>query len=994
MKSIKKKYKEKLLVSEEQWPPVRGDKLINLQLVEADKSEGFHGSLPQHETGGDKIKRTPILYDDIFRVEKGKKPVRKVLVEGNGGIGKTTLCTMLSEGWGKEKLLTQFDCVLLLPLREKLVASAESLPDLIKLLHSSECVRTSVINELEESEGEKVLIIADGWDELEVAKRSKGSFLYKLLLGSVLPFASVLLTSRPSASAPLHSLPSVDRMVEVVGFNEEKIKQYIESEFEKNPEKAIGLIKQLEKNQILLSICTIPLNCAITCNLWHTQYQELPSTLTELYTQIILNVILRDIKKKFPDSPIGLSLSDFDSIPSQLEPYWWLTCKFAFEALSNDQLVFTEEEVTTFFPEGLVSNQLFLCFGLLQSANSLLPVGQGISFHFLHLTFQEYLAALHLVTLSPEEQLKVIRTHARSNRFAMVWRFFFGVGSKKRGSFCRRVSKKAVSVDSVMVEEFLSILGNSRERQRFFGNSKLRQFFSHFPKRYLNSGNHLLLCQCAFESKDDNLSDKIANDIDGVFLRMYSANKIFDCAAVFHVLSYTARCSRTCVDLNGWDLGDKELTGLTEILSHSHEKQLQMSSLDLGHNRFTNNAVSDLFNKASAAFCSLEVINLEHTNIDGDCVSNILATLEHFSCKSLVKLVLSNNHLGVCGVQALERAMLAGVFINLEDLQLVNTLTDDADINSALLTTLMRAIASHCHQVDSLRLSSNVVGIADGSALGEALLLVTNERENFQLDLGNTNLCARAITAYINSILSSSERYNVRFQNVLPHWDCKYNTSKAIPRHGLGLNCNALGYDGLLAVFRLLRSNPFQVSGLYIADVGLPSLADAKCPDDINSNTITGELLCMEPFPQNDSVELLLIDSNDFSGKNRHLLVGLLRVCQSLMYLYSDDCHLTSEDLVQILTQLKSTRSSGITACMKLKSWSLSNNNIDDVGIASLIECLSDLFPSLGDISLNGNPVSKEMEKRLKECLEINRKVSGNFRKPFTVLGMNYSLFA
>ncbi len=82
-----------------------------------------------------------------------------------------------------------------------------------------------------------MLIIADGWDELSRANRSKVSFLYNLLFGRLLPSASVLLTSRPSASAPLHDLPSVDRLVEVVGFNEENIKQYIESEFEQFPEK-------------------------------------------------------------------------------------------------------------------------------------------------------------------------------------------------------------------------------------------------------------------------------------------------------------------------------------------------------------------------------------------------------------------------------------------------------------------------------------------------------------------------------------------------------------------------------------------------------------------------------------------------------------------------------------------------------------------------------------------------------------------------------------
>ena len=77
---------------------------------------------------------------------------------------------MLAEGWAKGKILTQFDCVLLLPLREHGVSSAASLTELFKLLHSSERIRTSVIEELEEREGEGVLIIADGWDELSCRK--------------------------------------------------------------------------------------------------------------------------------------------------------------------------------------------------------------------------------------------------------------------------------------------------------------------------------------------------------------------------------------------------------------------------------------------------------------------------------------------------------------------------------------------------------------------------------------------------------------------------------------------------------------------------------------------------------------------------------------------------------------------------------------------------------------------------------------------------------
>ena len=778
MKSIKKKYRERLLVREEQWPPISGEKLINLQLVEADKKEGFRGGLPQHGAGGEKIKRTPILYDDLFRVEEGKKPVRKVLVEGNGGMGKTTLCTMLSEGWAEDKMLTQFDCVLLLPLREQSVVQAESLPGLFKLLHSSENIRTSVVSELEESEGEKVLIIADGWDELEESKRSEKSFLYKLFFGDVLPFASVLLTSRPSASALLHSLPSVDRLVEVVGFNQEDIKQYIESEFEKCPEKAPGLIEQLDNNPLIQNVCTVPLNCAITCNLWHTLDQELPSTLTELYTQIILNVILRDVKKKFPDFPIGLSLSNFDSIPSQLEPFWWLTCKFAFEALSNDQLVFTEEELASFFPEGLDSSQKILCFGLLQSARSLLPVGHGLSFHFLHLTFQEYLAALHVVTLPTEEQLEVVRTNGKSSRFATVWRFFFGLGSKKQGSCIGQVSRKVVCLDANLVDTFLSL-----------SDGKSRPLFP------VDRGLKILKCHCALESVNDSMSSKAAKNIDGQF--GYSNKTPHDCVAVLHVLSHTSHCRSVRIDLSGCGLSDKLLKRLTDLL-FSASGELKVVELHLGNNKLTSNGISDLFTRASAAFSSLEQLSLKNNSIDGDGVNSIVTSLMHTSCKSLIVLSLSHNPLGVSGMQALERAVISGEIVNLQCLFLSNTLTDDADINAALITTCLRPITSHCPHLRYLDLSENNLGVPGAVALGEALPLLTDD---IFLYLNNTMLDSEAIIAFTDCVKKSVPISNESLIQPKGSWSqsdgsCSSSSGKL---ERLDLSGNNIDDDGVAA---------------------------------------------------------------------------------------------------------------------------------------------------------------------------------------------------
>ena len=492
--SLKKKYKERLLNCAKQWPPVSVEKLVNLQLVEAKKKEGFRAGLPQHGANDDKVKRTPILHGNLFKAEKGKKRVRKIIVEGNAGIGKTSLCTMLTEEWANE-IFTQFDCVLLLPLRERSVSTATTLTQLFKLFHSSERIRTSVIEELEEREGEGVLIIADGWDELDQENRSDSSFLYTFLFGNNFPFLSILLTSRPSASADLHDLPTIDRLVEVVGFSEENVKQYIESEFEKCPERASSLIEQLENNPVIQSVCSVPLNCAIICHLWHTFESGLPTTLTELYAHIVLNVILRNIKKTDPVTSL-LALESFDDIPTVYQEMFWLTCAFAYNCLSEDQLVFTNSKVASTLPQVLDSSDKFLCLGLLQCARSLLPVGQGLSFHFVHLTIQEFLAALHLVTLPNEEKLKVCEAHAVSSRFAMVWRFVFGLGCNKGRSYSRKV---VCLNDEVVDQLFFCINNDFRSRRR------------------------LTFCHCSMESLDDVVCSKAVNLINGQFERYHSS---------------------------------------------------------------------------------------------------------------------------------------------------------------------------------------------------------------------------------------------------------------------------------------------------------------------------------------------------------------------------------------------------------------------------------------------------------------------------------------
>ena len=206
--NIKKKFNSS---HGKQWPPYHSKEEVSsrLKLLVRDKGV-FH---QQGDQEGSVVLQSSLAYSDLFKVKpSGKKPVRKVLVEGDGGIGKTTFCTSICKDWASGKLFQQFELLLFIPLHHKKLGSACSLPELLKLLYSSEkekvCV--SVANYLEEEKGKNVLVIADGWDQLDESERQNGSFLSRLLFGSNYPFLSVVLTSRPSSSAQLHRLPCID----------------------------------------------------------------------------------------------------------------------------------------------------------------------------------------------------------------------------------------------------------------------------------------------------------------------------------------------------------------------------------------------------------------------------------------------------------------------------------------------------------------------------------------------------------------------------------------------------------------------------------------------------------------------------------------------------------------------------------------------------------------------------------------------------------------
>ena len=658
--SIRKKYKSRLINREKQWLIRHSSKLVRLQLVRKNEVESYSTSTRR----GEDDKSTPLAYCDLFKPESGKvEPVNKVLVEGGAGIGKTTLSVSLSEDWAFDKLFQKFELLLLLPLRHEKVATAGSLLELLKLFHSDEEICKSIDSYLKRKEGENVLVIADGWDELSESQRKEDSFLYKFLFLDF-PLMPVVVTSRHFASAPLHNLACVNRFVEIKGFDEDDIKEYVQSEFASDQEKAQRLLEQLEDNPLIESVCSIPLNCAIVCHLWHTLKGDLPSTMTQLYEKIILHFVCRNLRK-LPAYGPTFSMESFDDIPESLKKSWCDLCEFAFKALKYHQIVFSKKELPEISKDG---DEQVLCFGLMQSVETVLALTREVSYNFLHLTFMEYLAALHL---SKQPLDRSCLMWLSSFHFRMVLRFYFGI--------------------------------------RFYSSNNEADIGC--VKLAMQHVDRLTLCHCAFEAQNVIVNSEM--QFDGEL--GYPRNP-HDCAAVLYVINSTKKCSGLKIMFYYTHVRDKQIRILADVLARRNG-ELQVKQLSLIDNKLTDETVSYLFKHASDAFRYLTCIHLTDNKIGAESMKSLTTALAKSSSNgcTLSDFVLSSPNLGDEGLC---------VFVdNLEgECHAVRLSLYDNGIHATGVSCLADAVCSGKIVIKgSLCLNRNGLGLEGALAVGRML---------------------------------------------------------------------------------------------------------------------------------------------------------------------------------------------------------------------------------------------------------------------------------
>ena len=339
--------------------------------------------------------KAPIALDHILKPREDGRPVRCVLVEGAPGIGKSTLAWEVCHKWEELESVKQFKLVVLVRLREKKAQEARCLEDLLP------CDATTNMKELLATigEGEGMLIVFDGFDELLREQRQEGSVYIDLLKGRLLAEATIIVTSRPSVSAELWSLcqHNIDRHLEVIGFTKEHIKRFSESVF--SGDILAGFLSYITSNPPIHGMMYIPLNAVIVALIYQDSYDTdtpFPTTMTQLFDALTCALIrrhlvsTRQVPSEYCMPPSLQRTEDISKLPPVVAQQLLQLAKVAYDSLCKKRFVFTD------------LGEDFEHLGTMKKATSVnVCTGPGCSYSFLHLTLQEYLTALHIAIVNP-----------------------------------------------------------------------------------------------------------------------------------------------------------------------------------------------------------------------------------------------------------------------------------------------------------------------------------------------------------------------------------------------------------------------------------------------------------------------------------------------------------------------------------------------------------------------------------------------------------------
>ncbi|XP_038045666.1 NLR family CARD domain-containing protein 4-like isoform X2 [Patiria miniata] len=330
-------------------------------------------------------------YSKIFRRRaRFGELIKRLIFFGTGIVGVSTMFDKIAYDWADEtsEILNGFKLVFLL----KMCALSQK-SDLVdstfdQLLGKKSGIEKDELDQFILANPNEVLILLDGFDEMKTKKLNAASFgsILKALNRTVYKECLVCISTRPShlkILMPLMSLMSETLVqdpcthVEVLGFTDEDVNDYVQKFYDKDPDIGKALIQTIEKSNTLRYFAKTPVLLFLMCLLWRKS-KQLPKTTSRLFTEAIDHMFTRKHLSGYYASNTVIAIG-----------------KIALHGLTsaNQKFSFQEDE---FEPKAL---ELALKAGIL-TQQRVIKNKSNNNIKFMHKTVQEYCAAKYLQSLN------------------------------------------------------------------------------------------------------------------------------------------------------------------------------------------------------------------------------------------------------------------------------------------------------------------------------------------------------------------------------------------------------------------------------------------------------------------------------------------------------------------------------------------------------------------------------------------------------------------